>query len=254
MTSYNSKPAPERPSNPTGAEMALYLYEKRCKSFHDNKCIVAKNNGELSDKEIKKLQGRLDRDWLHLQRQRASLIGHARQQDLKAYREKSKSAGISKLLKEAHHPTKTLANLLCQDAEPKPSDVHEAHHIIMGKGKYMIAEMMQARTALHLFGVGINDPKNGVWLPNYFKNSEEWRLPDSDPKRPKHWATPESPPHRPIHGKNYEKWVTENLLFARNNETTFVGALKGLKRKLKFGPYPDKILQKPDPSWDGRTE
>jgi len=50
---------------------------------------------------------------------------------------------------------------------PKPSANHTAHHIVPGKGKTKGA--VRARIRLHLYGIRINDPGNGVWLPTYSK-------------------------------------------------------------------------------------
>ena len=34
---YKTKPYPSRPNNPQAGDMALYLFECRCKDFHDKK-------------------------------------------------------------------------------------------------------------------------------------------------------------------------------------------------------------------------
>lgn len=64
---------------------------------------------------------------------------------------------------EEHHRADALEKFMRAVPIPKPSRNHTAHHIVPGKGKTQYA--YRARVRIHLFGVRINDPDNGVWLP-----------------------------------------------------------------------------------------
>ena len=117
-----------------------------------------------------------------------------------------------------HHPTSDLAKYLSAIGEPKPTNLHEAHHIISGEGRYNKAAIMDARLNLHLVGIGINDPFNGIWLINFMKNKKI------------DWSTPEAPPHRKIHRFNYETWIGatlgENMV---TNKSVFLNKLRNVK-------------------------
>ncbi|WP_275074566.1 hypothetical protein [Pseudoalteromonas ostreae] len=44
-----------------------------------------------------------------------------------------------------------------------------------GKGRYNQQAILRARLNLHMAGIGINDPHNGIWLINFVKNkAHDW--------------------------------------------------------------------------------
>lgn len=227
----NHYPPPERPLNPSPLEMIIYLYEQKAHSFHHAKHQSApksETSAQKAEREAKR-----DRDWKHLRLERRKIVAHIKlQESLAAYREESKTKSIRELVAEEHHPTKKLARNLRAAGEPKPTPIHEAHHIIPGSGKHRRELMLQSRLNLHGYGVGINDPLNGIWLRNFAKNT------------PDDWATPEAPPHRPIHTYNYETWIA--AMFSNDNlpESVFLSRLTTVKRKLKDGTFPPNILEK----------
>ena len=85
---------------------------------------------------------------------------------------------------------------------PKPSSQHTAHHIEPGKGKL---EMLIARTRLHLhlYGIRINDPANGIYLIQ------------KDEDTP-HWSMPNSRGHLKYHTHTYEQWIAQKLKPLKN--------------------------------------
>ncbi|MBU2987046.1 AHH domain-containing protein [Saccharophagus degradans] len=110
------------------------------------------------------------------------------------------------LLNEKHHPTKVLARFMVAACKPRPSPNHSAHHIVPGKGKSRFAYL--ARVQIHINGVRINDPDNGVWLPSYKKH-----IPD--------WALPNSLSHLEYHTKIYEHKVWNRIRGHREKQLRF---------------------------------
>lgn len=104
--------------------------------------------------------------------------------------------GRRKLQDEKHHPTYKLGRYMLADGKPKPSPQHAAHHIVPGKGR--TPEAYLARTHMHIRGIRINDPDNGVWLP---------RARQFTP----HWSMPQAPAHLQCHTNEYEYKVSQRI-------------------------------------------
>ncbi|WP_018692535.1 AHH domain-containing protein [Algicola sagamiensis] len=236
---YIPTPRPARPSEPTPLDMAIYNFQLKAAEFHDKRNKAAPiNESPAARKE--RVQKR-DRDMEHLLLEQRKIEAHAKiQRALKNYQEDNLSKDPDELLDEAHHPTARLAKYLTANGEPKPTVFHEAHHIIPGKGRFLQEEMLTVRLNLHTYGVGINDPKNGVWLANYLRNKQD------------DWATPDAPAHRQVHGYNYENWLYTNLGIGIIPEQIFLGRLRVMKRQLKDGSQPSQVTAKKDINWDGR--
>lgn len=218
-----------RPSNPTPLELAIYRFEQLAKAHYLN---------GLNDMD-EQAKFKHARDFEHLQRERIRLSTQAAlQQDLDSYRSDNKQKSLTELANEPHHPTVRLSRNLTAVAEPRPSVDHDAHHIVMGKGRWLASQMMRARLNLHLHGIGINDPVNGVWLPR-------------DKASAGHWATPNSPAHKDIHRYNYESWISSRLGGPALPESSVRGRLRDIKHALTFGGYPSKIVEKKDAQWTG---
>ena len=119
---------------------------------------------------------------------------------------------------EKHHQSRGAVELekyMRAVPVPKPSGEHTAHHIVPGKGKTLDAN--KARIRMHLFGIRINDPSNGVWLPRYAKHTP-------------HWSMPESKGHLEYHTEGYESWVLKKVRgksgeFAIRNELKLIGQM-----------------------------
>ena len=228
---YVNFPRPARPENPSPLEMVIYQYELKASAFHNGRNSVAPAN-ETAKQKADRIAKR-DRDWQHLRLERRKIAAHLKmQENLTAYREGNKQKSLSELASESHHPTKMLARNLQAVGEPKPTPMHEPHHIIPGAGKHRKQLMILSRLNLHAFGIGINDPLNGIWLRNFAKNTAD------------DWATPESPAHRPIHTFNYETWISSQFSNDNLPETVFLSRLQTVKRKLRDGTHPENILQR----------
>lgn len=221
---------PLRPKNPSGLEMAIYRFQvKAYKHYHRIKDL-----DKTSPKEVKEVEETI----AHLNRERAKINAHAQLQeqllaDLEAYRDDNKDKSRAELAQEKHHPTTRLVSNLYAVAEPQPSPNHAAHHIVMGNGS--VRAMTNARLQMFMYGIGINDSMNGIWLPR----STAYKG---------HYTTPKAPTHSRIHGNNYQRWVGK-LADIRNNESAFRARLVRIKSQLKDGSHPPQILMKKDPSW-----
>ena len=126
MIQLQRYPMPDRPSNPSPLEMAIYNYELLAKKHYDDK-----RRKSAASKE------KLQRDYDHLQKERKRLEHLLiAQQSLESYRAESEGSSVKELAEEEHHPTEKLAKFLRAAGEPKPTSYHEAHHIVCGKGRY----------------------------------------------------------------------------------------------------------------------
>lgn len=137
---------------------------------------------------------------------------------------------------ERHHKTDILEEKLRADGRPKPSPKHTAHHIVPGRGK--TPSSYQARVQLHLHGLRINDPDNGVWM---IRNKEHAG----------HWSTPNAKTHGEIHTHNYEAWVFTNIRGAAN-ESIMRNLLTRLRGMLESGTQPKHVTMPPDNNWNGK--
>lgn len=226
-------PQPERPSDPTPLEMAIYNYELKAKAFYDKKA-------QLGDAKESDITERLNQDYKHLEQERNRLESIVKaQMSLAAYRAKNLQEGTETLQNEAHHnPENKLAKFLAAAGEIKPTNGHEAHHIIPGKGRYDQPAIALARLRLHAHGIGINDPMNGVWLFGKVKGKEF------------DWATSDAVPHRRIHRHNYEVWIGRSFV-PKRSKVDFVNLLRIVKLKIKTGTMPEFVMMPKGTEWDG---
>ncbi|WP_028866225.1 AHH domain-containing protein [Psychromonas aquimarina] len=234
MLQNQAYPHPTRPADPSVMEMAIYNFELKAKAFHDQrlKNSTGENNKELLDK--------MKRDYEHLQHEKRRISAHViLQNDLEAYRDECSKSTVKKLRNEDHHPTAKLAANLTAVGEPKPTTMHEPHHIICGKGRFQQANMKLARLNLHSHGIGINDPYNGAWLINYLKNKDQ------------DWATADAPAHRQIHRYNYETWIATNFTDDTLDRSRFINRLNNIKVLIKTSNFPAQVLGVKDELWKG---
>ena len=158
----------------------------------------------------------------HLKRQRRHLtVLSSIQAKLDEYREEGREALVGtreerkmtrkNLEAEPHHPTKVLARFMAAEGKPKPSPNHSAHHIVPGKGR--INATYLARVHMHISGIRINDPDNGVWLPTSKKHTP-------------HWSMPSALAHKQYHTKVYESTVSNRI---RSKSTE-----QAIRRELNF--------------------
>lgn len=231
-----------RPKTTNLLALAIYDFEQKAKAFHNEQACSAPKNETPEARKARDNQRKAD--FAHLQCERTRIRQFAAiQATLEQYKKDNHAlsktdTGIDVLMNEAHHPTESLNNHLAAIAEPKPSVRHDAHHIVMGKGKYQQAQMIDARLALHLHGIGINDPRNGVWLPREYKDKG-------------HWATPGAPAHKEIHRYNYETWIVSKFAIPGISKRVLIDRLRECKTVLKYGGYPPEIVKPKDTEWSG---
>ncbi len=135
------------------------------------------------------------------------------------------------LLGEGHHQSGRATELekyMRAVPIPKPSGNHTAHHIVPGKGKTKAA--VRARIRIHLYGIRINDPSNGVWLPTYSKHTP-------------HWSMPNSLGHLQYHTENYESWVLKKVR-AKSGELPLKQELKMIGMMLQNNTLPPEARKK----------
>lgn len=109
----------------------------------------------------------------------------------------SRADALDVMSAEDHHPTDMLEQNMRAEGIPKPSARHTAHHICPGLGKLPDTTRM-ARDHLHIHGIRINDPANGVYLITR----------DSDTP---HWDISNSRGHRKYHTHGYEELLWKRL-------------------------------------------
>lgn len=106
---------------------------------------------------------------------------------------------------EEHHPTDMLELYMRAEGVPKPSSQHTAHHICPGKGRWEKDMIRNTRRHMHLKGVRINDPANGVYLLH------------KDDYTP-HYSMPNSKGHLTYHTREYEKLVAGRIRTLPNRD------------------------------------
>ncbi|WP_444920874.1 AHH domain-containing protein [Microbulbifer sp. CnH-101-G] len=215
-------------------EAAITRFEAKAKAYYKKKdiCVAeSEHDRKLREKELAEALNHLK-----YERRRIKAIAQL-ESELSSYqnwgREKSEEDPLA-LLDEPHHPTKVLAKNMRADGRPQPSDRHSPHHIVAGKGKH--PQTADTRLLLHLYGIRINDPDNGVWMPRSRKDKG-------------HWSMPKSPSHSEIHTYNYETWVNF-LLGSLENESVIRSALVRIQSILRDGKQPPKVTEKKDNNWE----
>lgn len=180
-------------------DVAISQYEALAKKHYS---LENTQNTTLNDKER---QEALKASLAHLQRERGRLKTIASVQGrLKDYRaagmkvfsknKKTSYKAFANMKAEEHHPTDVLETFMLAEGKPKPSQRHTAHHIVPGKGK--LEELVaQIRAHLHINGIRINDPANGVYLLSTDKDTP-------------HWSMPSSRGHLRYHTHQYERWLS----------------------------------------------
>lgn len=249
--SYRQPPAPNAPPVAANAlEWLVYDYQQKSHKYHSSLAAAIPENETPAEKAARLADW--DKQAKHLERERRRAVTLA---DLEAKLEKYRQAAWGKsrqqLRLEKHSPTKILAKNLVANLEPKPSTLHEAHHIIPGVWTH--PQMLDIRLKLHDCRIGINDAFNGAWLPKLKVDKG-------------HHLTPDYSSHQETFGWNYQHWISVHLQSAstlsRNpaepqtniaNASPFVRTLLGIKQRLKSGTYPPEIAQAKDPNWNGRA-
>lgn len=216
-------------------DRAIDAYHKKAEQYFttkneiENAPIDVRKQREI---ELRKIKAELDH-----QRMNAESYAFIQAQ-LDTYREAGREATKGKrsevaqkqrtLQAEAHHTTEILEEMMKADASPKPSSQHTAHHIVPGTGKTKDANL--ARVHMHRFGVRINDPDNGVYLPMYKKYTP-------------HWSMPDSKGHLEYHTEGYEGWVRKKIQ-VKSGEAFIRIELRLIGELLKTNKLPDEARKK----------
>jgi len=184
-------------------DRAIEALTRKAEKYFDDLNVLEKSPPDIREKR----KAELEKAKKHLEHERrlAEVIVDV-QVDLQMYRSKGRQAtqgnnleiaGQQKqLLEEMHHPTEILEKYMRSVPIPKPSANHSAHHITPGIGK--TKDAYRARMRIHRFGIRINDPDNGVWLPRATKHTP-------------HWSMPEAKGHNRYHTHGYESWLFRRL-------------------------------------------
>ena len=219
-------------------DLSIYQYEQRCKNYYYKKKPPfgeTEKQRELRLSELKEAKAYLD-----LEKRRIIAMTSVEAQ-LDAYRnefrnEQDEEKRLALYEGEKHHPTEVLENNLRLVGRAQPSERFTAHHLVEGKGKLPITA--DVRLTLFLNDIRINDPDNGVWMPQ------------TDEDRG-HWAMPKAVPHSRIHTHNYERWIHGQIEHLQS-EQEIRGKLQILRTHLKNGTQPPQVTQKPDKAWTGK--
>lgn len=201
-------------------ERTLLEFETAAKEYHAlklSKPTTAKQKQAL-DKELADRLADLQNRRRRLKVESSVAEQVAKQKALKEYRSandivlgKDGVAADSRfgwMENEAHHPTDDLRRNMAAVGDVPPDDNCSCHHIVEGVGKLVkdpvsgakvrTQNSIEARATLHMFGIGINDPVNGVFLPKGMKYIPHWRF-------------PKALPHANIHTLAYEKLVNDSI-------------------------------------------
>lgn len=87
-------------------------------------------------------------------------------------------------------------------------------------------------------GIGINDPRNGLWMPS--NNCDRG-----------HWGAPKCPSHKEIPRYNYETWIVHNFGLHEMPEMVLIQKLKTVKQEILTGMLPSIVLASKNIQWNG---
>ncbi len=220
-------------------DRAIDQYNKAADEYHQKQNELESTDPDVRQSREKELHAIKQK----LETQRLNLDGMASlQAQLDAYRSVGRDAtqGSRKevtekqrgLHSEGHHGNdlKQLKQFMQATAKPCPGCNHSAHHIVPGKGKAKTQEAYLARTHIHRFGIRINDPDNGVWLPTYSKHTPLWSM-------------PKSKGHLEYHTEGYERWV-RNKLRVKSSEAFIRTELNLIGKLLQQNRLPEEARKK----------
>lgn len=218
-------------------EAAIAKFERKANSYYKKKLKIF---GETEENRLIREQ-ELASALLHLkhERKRIAILSQIqnRLQEYQLWGKGQSEVDPLALLEESHHPVRILARNMRAGGHPQPSVRHTPHHIIMGKGRH--PQTIDSRLNLHLYGIRINDPDNGVWMPRTKKDKG-------------HWSMPNAPSHSEIHTFNYETWVNSRISHLEG-EIVIRGELLRIRSVLRGGKQPKKVTDKKDAQWSPKS-
>lgn len=221
------------PHKMTPLDVAISQFEKQAKAYYSKKRQAPPETPEGRLKREKELASALEH--LKTERRKVAVLAQiqVRLAEYQGWGRQRAAENPFELLEEKHHPTTVLATNMRADARPPPSQRHSPHHIVQGKGKH--PRTADVRLNLHLYGIRINDPDNGVWMPRTKADKG-------------HWSMPSAAAHSEIHTFNYETWVNF-LLATLEDEVVIRAALVRIRCLLRDGKQPKQVTATKDPNW-----
>ncbi|WP_346836717.1 AHH domain-containing protein [Microbulbifer sp. SAOS-129_SWC] len=218
-------------------ERAIASFETKARDYHQNTAPKPSETPAQRAKREKELKKALR----HLEVEKLAALTQVQvQTQLHEYRaelmptdggtRRERVALREAMAAEKHHPTKVLARFMRADGRPQPSPRFSAHHIVQGKGRTEQAAF--ARIQLHFFGIRINDPDNGVWMPRTKADKG-------------HWAMPKAAAHSEVHTFNYETWVSSSIQHVAGT-VAFRSKLVVIRNLLRDGLQPDYVTRSSD--------
>ena len=148
---------------------------------------------------------------------------------LEEYRRDIKYMGNKALIAEKHKSPR-LAKHLNAIGKIKPDDNCEAHALVAGGARRAKA----VRAILARWKIRIDDPVNGVWLPNFARNTP-------------HPLMPDALAHRKTHTKQYYVNIEQILTLAEATAQSREGIIRALAKisaDLVLGKFPIEEGQK----------
>jgi len=221
----NGKMVGQHYAEMTHLDRILDAYQQQAESYYKAKNALENAPPDVREQraaEVKSIKAGLEH-----QRLQALALADAEAQ-LVEYRDRARASKASELQKEEHHPTDTLEFLMLAAHKPKPDSRSTAHHIVPGKGKHRIN--YQTRVHLHVNSIGINDPDNGVYLPQKKAHTP-------------HWNMPESLGHKQYHTHGYEIFINRKLTM-KPNEQAIRTELKLIGLMLQQNNLPPEARKK----------
>lgn len=183
-------------------EAAIQRHEDQVKKYYSLKNESLSMPKAEREQKLKEALDYLKHERMHLEA--IAVV----QSDLTEYRkagneavlgnDSQRSAALTVMSSEKHHPTVVLERFMRAEGVPKPSRHHTAHHVLPGSGQYNKRAISRARVHVHIRGIRINDPVNGVYLV-------------SKDKLTPHWSMPGSRGHLKYHTSDYELYVSNKV-------------------------------------------
>ncbi|TQV87366.1 AHH domain-containing protein [Aliikangiella coralliicola] len=185
----------------TPLDRAIDAYTKQAERYFDARNRLENAPEDVREKRKKEFES--IKAGLEAQRMNAFTMADLQSQ-LDQYRDNVRKADINTLENEKHHPTEMLERFMRAAGVPKPDDNCTAHHIVPGKGRLRVNYF--TRVHLHINYIGINDPDNGVYLPEKKRYTPHWHMPDSLG-------------HKEYHTEGYERFINRRLVLMRTEST-----------------------------------
>lgn len=148
---------------------------------------------------------------------------------LDRYRLEAESMSHNQLENEKHSSSR-LGRYMTRAGDARPSSRCDAHAMISGNH----GDSVILRALLAYFGIRIDDPFNGCWLPR------DW---DDRPYMPNHLRN--AVPHCRIHHRKYYFWMSKYIHPSRiTTQDQLIQALRMIRVSLQTGAVPPEVMPK----------